>query len=177
MRRDELTARLTLVHERYGADALEACLRDAADQIWAPRMAADLAGPPRERIRNWVEKMAIGHAGAVSVREDAGGWIITLDPCGSCGEQVRTGRYEPPWNFGMVEPGHRIAFGRSDITVYQAHLAVAHTLVPIERTGAPWPAIRCAGRAGRACELLLYRDPASTPPEFYTQVGCRKSTS
>jgi hypothetical protein len=118
--------------------------------------------------------MSVGHNGAVRVREYEDRWVFTLDPCGSCGRQILAGRYEPPWSFGVVEDGAPVGFLRPDTTVYQAHLAVVHTLVPIERIGAPWPAVSCAGLAGRPCELVLYRDPAETDERYFTQVGARR---
>lgn len=174
IRRDHVTAQLTLVHARYGADGLEACLRRATDLIWAPRMARDLACAPTDRVRSWADKMSVGHQGTVSVVEHDDCWVFTLDPCGSCGRQLLAGRYAPPWDFGVVAPGQRVGFLRPDITVYQAHLAVAHTLVPIERTGAPWPAMACSGLAGGPCELVIYRDPARTAQRYYAQVGATR---
>ncbi|MBM9468754.1 hypothetical protein [Nakamurella leprariae] len=171
LRRDAATALVSLVHDRYGPDGLEDCLRHATGLVWRPRMAADLGRPPLVRLRAWAEKMSVGHNGAVSIRAEADRWVIVLDPCGSCGRQLLTGRYRDPWNFRVVAPGHRVGFLRDDITVYQAHLAVAHTMVPIELTGAPWPAMQCAGLAARPCELVLYRDPATTAEPFYAQVG------
>jgi hypothetical protein len=174
LRRDAVTAQLTLVSDCYGAEGLEECLRHAVDLIWIPRMEADLACAPADRVRSWAEKMSIGHNGAVRITEHTDRWVFTLDPCGSCGRQVLSGRYAPPWNFGLVPAGARAGFLRDDITVYQAHLAVAHGLVPIERTGAPWPAISCAGLAGRPCELVIFRDPAATYDSYYEQVGMRR---
>ena len=176
LRRDTVTAQLTLVNERYGPDGLEDCLRHAADLLWVPRMERDLAQPPLVRIRAWAEKMATGHHGSVTVTQHADRWVLTLDPCGSCRRQILGGRYAPPWDFGVVAPGHRVGFFRPDITVYQAHLAVAHTLVPIERRGAPWPAMACSGLGGGACELVIYRDPAATDAVFYEQVGATGPT-
>jgi hypothetical protein len=115
--------------------------------------------------------MSIGHNGAVRITERTDRWVFTLDPCGSCGRQILSGRYAPPWNFGLVAAGARTGFRRDDITVYQAHLAVAHTLVPIERTGSPWPAISCAGLAAQPCELVIFRDLAATDDSYYEQVG------
>jgi len=174
LRRDAVTAQLTLVNDRYGAAGLEDCLRYSADLVWAPRMARDLACPPTERLRNWAEKLAVGHNGAVRIREHPDRWTCILDPCGSCGRQILAGRYAPPWNFGVVADGAAVGFLRPDITVYQAHLAVAHTLVPIERTGAPWPAVSCAGLSAGPCELVLYSDPTATDESYYAQVGARR---
>lgn len=56
IRRDAVTAQLTLVNGRYGADGLEDCLRHATDVIWAPRMARDLARAPVDRLRSWAER-------------------------------------------------------------------------------------------------------------------------
>jgi len=174
LRRDTVTAQLTLVNDRYGPDGLEDCLRHTTELVWVSRMARDLACRPTERLRNWAEKMAVGHNGAVRIREHADRWVFTLDPCGSCGRQILAGRYAPPWNFGVVADGAAVGFERPDITVYQAHLAIAHTLVPIERTGAPWPAISCSGLSTGPCELVLYRDPTDTDNRYYAQVGSRR---
>jgi hypothetical protein len=174
LRRDSATALLSVVHDRYGPEALEDSLRYAAELIWLPRMTADLRYAPRDRLRNWAVKMATGHNGTVSAREEPDHWVITLDPCGSCGRQILAGRYRPPWNFSVVTDGYKVGFLRPDITVYQAHLAVAHTMVPIERTGAPWPAMSCAGLAAGPCEIVLYRDPAQTDARYYEQVGAVK---
>ena len=171
VRRDTLTALLTLVNNAYGADGLDDCLRYATDLIWVPRMQADLAQLPDVRLRSWAEKMAVGHNGGISIVEEPSRWVLTLDPCGSCGRQVLDGRFAPPWNFGVVADGHAVGFLRSDITVYQAHLAIAHTLVPIERTGAPWPAMRCAGLVGRPCELVIYKSSSDTDARYFEQVG------
>lgn len=174
IRRDTVTAQLTLVNERYGPDGLEDCLRHATDLLWVPRMERDLANAPDVRVRAWAEKMATGHHGGVTVTQHDDRWVLTLDPCGSCRRQILAGRYAPPWSFGVVAPGHRVGFLRPDITVYQAHLAVAHTLVPIERRGAPWPAMACSGLDGGACELVIYRDPTQTDVSYYAQVGVDK---
>lgn len=175
MRRDSLTAQLTLVNARYNSDGLEDCLRHAAEMVWVPRMERDLAFSPVERLRNWAEKMSVGHNGSVRVTEFSDRWVLTLDPCGSCGRQVLAGRYKAPWNFGVVADGVPVGFLRPDITVYQAHLAVVHGLVPIERNGAPWPAISCSGLSSTPCELVLYRNPAETDERYYAQVGARRS--
>jgi hypothetical protein len=175
LRRDAATALVTMVHRRYGPDGLEDCLRHATELVWRPRMEADLGRPALVRLRAWAEKMSVGHNGSIRIRREPDGWVLVLDPCGSCGRQLLTGRYREPWNFAVVDPGHRVGFLRDDITVYQSHLAVAHTMVPIETTGAPWPAMACAGLAARPCELVLYRDPAKTDERFYAQVGMTKA--
>ncbi|TDV56424.1 hypothetical protein [Actinophytocola oryzae] len=171
LRRDTVTALLTLVNDTYGTEGLEDCLRYATDVIWAPRMGADLARAPEDRLRSWAEKMSVGHNGGVTVVEEPDRWVFTLDPCGSCGRQILDGRYRDPWRFGVVRGRHPVGFLREDITVYQAHVAMAHTIVPIERVGAPWPAMRCAGLAATPCELAIYRDPHTAGPEYYEQVG------
>lgn len=171
VRRDAVTALLTVVNERYGPTGLEDCLRHATELIWVPRMHADLRRPPEVRLRAWAEKMAVGHNGGVGIVEEPDRWVFTLDPCGSCGRQILDGRYSPPWNFGVVAGRHPVGFLRSDITVYQAHLAVAHTIVPTERLGTPWPAMLCAGLAARPCELAIYKADAPTHRAYYEQVG------
>jgi hypothetical protein len=65
-----------------------------------------------------------------------------------------------------------------DVTVYQAHIAVMHTIMPIERIGAPWPAIDCAkGATGGTCRVMMYKDPRTAAPEHYAMVGMPQPTS
>ena len=34
-----------------------------------------------------------------------------------------------------------------------------HTIMPLERIGAPWPPIHCPKTAGEPCRILFYKDP------------------
>ncbi len=143
--RDTVTAQLTFINAAFGAAGLEECLRAATEAIWVPRMTADIScaavdgcaiGP-----RRWRSATTGRSASGNRTTDGPSRWI----PWGRAGRQILEGRYRPPYGFGVVQGGSSVGVLREDITVYQAHLAVAHTLVPIERIGVPWPAIRCAG--------------------------------
>jgi len=162
---------LSHVYREYGVEALEQCLRFSSEKRWMPWMMEDITHDPRERLRGWVT-LLLGNFAKIRVDEDDEKFTIFQDPCGSCGRQIRDGCYKPPLNLAVVKEKHPITFNNGEVTVYQAHLAVMHTIMPIERIGAPWPAIVCPkGATGGPCRIFLYKNPRTAAPEHYTMVG------
>lgn len=162
---------LSHVYREYGVEALEQCLRFSSEKRWMPWMMEDITHDPRERLRSWVT-LLLGNFAKIRVEEDDEKFTIFQDPCGSCGRQIRDGCYKPPLNLAVVKEKHPIAFNSGEVTVYQAHLAVMHTIMPIERIGAPWPAIVCPkGATGGPCRIFLYKNPRTAAPEHYAMVG------
>ena len=115
--------------------------------------------------------LTVGNFGTLRITEDDEKFIVTQDPCGSCGRQHRDGRYEPPWDFPLITEQCGMNFFNDQLTLYRTHLAVMHTLVPIEKIGAPWPAFKCSGVKGAACQLYLYKNPRTADAQFYQMVG------
>jgi hypothetical protein len=164
---DWVTALLSHVYRRYGVDELEACLRHAGERTLLRWMPRDLANPPEARVRRWAG-MLLGNFAQIRIDEDEQKFAITQQRCGSCGRQLEASSYGPEPGFAIVEEPHAISFGRGGVPVYRTHVAVMHYLMPIERTGVPWPVIECpAGQAAGPCRLLLYKDPARTPPAHW----------
>jgi hypothetical protein len=136
-----------------------------------PWMMEDITHDPQERIRSWIT-LLLGNFAKIRVEEDDEKFTIFQDPCGSCGRQIRDGCYKPPLNLAVVKEKHPITFNSGEVTVYQAHLAVMHTIMPIERIGAPWPAIVCPkGATGGPCRIFMYKNPRAAAPEHYAMVG------
>jgi hypothetical protein len=164
---DWVTALLSHVYRRHGVDELEACLRFAGERTLLRFMPRDLADPAEQRVRRWAD-MLLGNFARIRVEEDAEKFTIHQELCGSCGRQLEAGCYGPEPRFAIVGERHRVAFNRGDVPVYRTHVAVMHYLLPLERTGVPWPVVECpAGRAAGPCRLLIYKDPARTPPAHW----------
>ncbi len=165
---------LSHVYREYGIEALEQCLRFSSEKRWMPWMMDDVTHDPKERLQSWV-KLLLGNFATIRLEEDDEKFTIFQDPCGSCGRQIRNGCYKPPLNLAVVKESHPISYNRGEVTVYQAHLAVMHTIMPIERIGAPWPAIVCPeGASGGPCQIFMYKNPHTAAPEHYEMVGMQK---
>jgi len=172
--REWLSLLLSHVYREYGVDALEKCLRHSSDARWMPWMLEDVTHDVRQRLREWMA-LLLGNFASIRLEEDDEKFILYQDPCGSCGRQIRQGCHAPPVDLAIVKEKHPITFMQGNVTVYQAHLAVMHTIMPIERIGAPWPAIRCpAGASGGPCEIVMFKNPRSAAPEDYSRVGMRQ---
>lgn len=168
---------LSHVYREYGIDALEKCLRDSSDKRWMPWMMDDITQSIEQRLRGWVT-LLLGNFATLRLEEDDEKFTFYQDPCGSCGRQIRQGCHKPPLNLAIVKEKHPITFMEGEVTVYQAHIAVMHTIMPIERIGAPWPAIKCEkGATGGPCEIYMYKDPKTAAPEHYAMVGMQQPSA
>ncbi len=168
---------LSHVYREYGIDALEKCLRYSSDQRWMPWMMDDITHSAQQRLRDWVI-LLLGNFATVRVEEDDEKFTLFQDPCGSCGRQILQGCHKPPLDLAVVKEKHAISFLAGEVTVYQAHIAVMHTIMPIERIGAPWPVINCPkGATGGPCQIFMYKDPRTAAPEHYAMVGMQQPNS
>lgn len=173
--REWLSLLLSHVYREYGIDALEQCLRHSSDARWMPWMMEEVDLDAATRIKTWTALMLANFA-SFRLEEDDEKFTLYQDPCGSCGRQIRQGCHAPPLDLAIVREKHPITFNEGNVTVYQAHLAVMHTIMPIERIGAPWPAIRCpAGATGGPCRIVLYKNARTAAPEDYARVGMRQA--
>ncbi|HMM77268.1 MAG TPA: hypothetical protein PJ986_16295 [Gammaproteobacteria bacterium] len=172
--REWLSLLLSHVYREYGIDALEQCLRHSSGARWMPWMMEEVETDARVRIVNWTALMLANFA-SFRLEEDDEKFTLHQDPCGSCGRQIRMGCHELPLDLAIVKEKHPITFNEGNVTVYQTHLAVMHTIMPIERIGAPWPAIRCpAGATGGPCRIVLFKNAKTAAAEDYERVGLRK---
>ena len=165
---------LSRVYREGAVEALEGCLRHSSEKWWMPTMMRDIALEPAQRLRNWV-KLLLANFATLGVEEDDEKFTIVQAPCGSCSRQVLDGCYGPPLDLAVVREKHPITFNRGDVSVYRSHIAVMHTIMPIERIGAPWPAMVCPeGMSGGPCRVYLYKNPRTAAPEHYQMVGMKR---
>ena len=172
--RDWVTSLMSHVYREHGVEGLNQCLRHSSKKGWMPWMMEDITHDAKTRLRDWVRLLAIGNFASLKIEEDDEKFVITQNPCGSCGRQHRDGRYEPPWNFPLVKEKHPITFNVGDVTTYRTHIAVMHTIMPIERIGAPWPVMECPQTKDGACRVLMYKNPRQAAPKHYAIVGMKQ---
>lgn len=172
--REWLSLLLSHVYREHGVAALAQCLRFSSEKRWMPWMMEDITHDPKRRLQDWIS-LLLGNFATLRVEEDDEKFTIFQDPCGSCGRQIRAGCHKPPLNLAVVKERHPLTFNRGGVTVYQAHIAVMHTIMPIERIGAPWPAIVCPeGENGGPCRIFMYKNPRAAAPEHYAMVGMKQ---
>lgn len=156
---DAVCALLSHVYRTYGVDELEASIRDAGDRTLLAWMPRDIAQAPEDRIRTWTG-MLQGNFATIRVEEDDEKFVITQDPCGSCGRQIASRGFPGSLDLAMVTEVHPITFDRGDVHVYRTHVAVMHFLMPRERLGVPWPVVACPpGDGVGPCRISLYKNP------------------
>ncbi|MCB0995394.1 MAG: hypothetical protein KDB21_09905 [Acidimicrobiales bacterium] len=163
---------LSHIYRTDGAEGLREAIEDVGDRTLLAWMPHDADRPAEVRLRQWAA-MLTGNFASITITEDDAAFTITQDPCGTCTRQVQRGCYDDG-TLALVGDDPLLTFGAGPTPVYRTHVAVMHYLMPIERTGVPWPAIRCPDGAGTGpCRVVLYKDPAATPPEWAArlQVG------
>ena len=165
--RDRVASVLSQVYRAWGPDVLEACIRFAGEQTLLGWMPHDVVRPAEVRVQQWAG-MQKGNFADITVTETDDAFIITLHPCGTCGRQVSDGCYGENLDLAVVAEDHPLTFGTGPAPIYRTHVAVMHYLIPIERTGVPWPVIQCPkGMDAEPCRVMLFKDPEATPPEAY----------
>src|SRR5262245_11755085 len=156
---DAVCALLTHVYRTYGVDVLEQSIRAVGHHTLLAWMPKDIDRPPEVRIRTWAA-MLHGNFAEFTIAEDDEKFVITQDPCGSCGRQLECGAFPGRLDHAIVEEVHPITFDRGELPIYRTHVAVMHFLMPHERIGVPWPVVACPpGTVAGPCRITLYKDP------------------
>jgi hypothetical protein len=155
---DAVCALITHVYRTHGVDALEQSIRAVGEQTLLAWMPRDIERPPEVRIRVWASMMH-GNFAEITVTEDDETFVITQNPCGSCGRQLECGAFPGPFDHATVTEAHPITFDRGNVPIYRTHVAVMHFLMPTERLGVPWPVVACPpGSVAGPCHITLYKD-------------------
>lgn len=172
--RDWASAMLSAVYRGHGLAELEACLRNSSELVWMPWMGFDIDRDTRERVVEWTRLFVVGNFADITVLEDDERITLVQNVCGSCGRQQADGRYGAPWNLAVIDEVGPVTFCRPGVAVYRTHMAVMHTLMPIERIGAPWPAIECNHTGAGGCRIHMYKNTRTAEPRHYEVVGRTK---
>jgi hypothetical protein len=117
--------------------------------------------------------LSVGAFSELQITEEDDRWVVHQLVCGNCGRQLRDRYADASWGLEIVTEQGPLTFGQPQLTIYQTHLAVIHPMYAIDIVGAPWPSFECVGmrRHGDHCRLVVYKDPATTAPEYYAMVG------
>jgi hypothetical protein len=150
---------LSHVYRTGGIDALHDSLRDTGEHLLLSWMPHDVAQSPAKRIRSWA-KMIKGNFASIQIAEDDEKFVITQNPCGTCGRQILERGYPGPLDLAVVTEDDELTFGHGGIPIYRTHISVLHVELPEERRGTPWPVVRCpAGLGAAPCRIFLFKDP------------------
>lgn len=157
--RDRVTMYLSAIYRIYGADAVEAVLRDCGERTFLQRLPAAISDDARTRLTTWVNIWHNNFCG-LRIQEEETRFVVHQTPCGSCGRQISGGRYQPPLDLAVVAEPHAVTLGRGMTPIYRTHVAAYHFLLPLDKIGVPWPVVDCpAGLAAGPCRALIYKDP------------------
>src|SRR5262249_26773733 len=156
---DAVCAQISHVYRTHGIDVLEQSMRTVGDATLLAWMPRDIERPPEVRIHSWAA-MLHGNFAEFTIDEDEEKFVITQEPCGSCGRQLECDAFPGPLDHALVAEAHPITFERGNVPIYRTHVAVMHFLVPEERIGVPWPVVACPrGSVAGPCRITLYKDP------------------
>src|ERR1700733_405761 len=176
LRRDLISDLLGWIYREFGVDGLVAAQEYCAPRGWWKKsMPRDFALDPKQRLSELLFFLTVGAFSEQAVTEEPERWIVHQLVCGNCGRQVRDRYGDGSWGLDIVTEQGPGTFGQPELTIYQTHLAVIHHMYAIDLVGAPWPSFECAGmRAGaEPCQLIVYKDPSQTAPEYYEGGGRR----
>ena len=163
--RDYVSYVLSGIYREYGVEVVAESLRASSEKDWMPWMLEEIENDPKARLTEWAELLAVSNFGSISLREEDDCFVVTQDPCGSCGRQHRGGRYDPGWDLATVAEKHPITYDQGDTTIYRSHIPMMHYIMPLERIGAPWPLIQCPQKKGGTCTITLFKDPRQAVPD------------
>lgn len=169
-----VTATLSFIGKRFGDKVLEEALHEMLAS-WVKQAARDYAkvDSPKRRAQMFAYGLK-GHGVALQIEEDDEKFIFTQQPCGSGGKLVRDGSYGPPRNFYRVHQPQMMTYGKKDWPAYCAH-CIFHEIVGMEETGVPLFVLVPPDRPGeQPCRMLLYKDPANIPAEYFERAGLKK---
>jgi len=168
---------LTDVAATQGEEAVLAEVERAYERLWRPRYAAWWRMTPLERLQLSVEGMR-GHLsgprrrGDVGVAEEHDRYVMTLDPCGSCGILRRgdpeSGRpaHRPA---GTARP-HPWSWQRTGVSWYAVHSPIVMEYLWLREGEPPFRPLEDCDTE-RPCRWFIYKEPALTRPEHYRRQG------
>ena len=170
---DWIGALMSCVYTNQGEEALYEVMRGV--------FGAD--GPPDPREGNFREKVQMvaaalrGHMVPIKIVEDDEKVSLTMEPCGSGEKLLKTGRYEPQYNFTRIQKPHPMTWGMTDFPIYCTHAPVLEIL-SIERYGYPMsPCAPAEKVAQSSCRHCVYKNLDDIPEEVYSRVGKKKPKS
>lgn len=169
----------TEIAERFGEDAIRESVTLAYEHIWKPRYALWSAMTPELRLQLSVEGMRGGHLsgprkrGDVGVSDEGDRYVLSLDPCGSCGVLRRgdpdSGRPAHP-SATNQEPHPWTQF-RTGMSWYSVHSMIALEYIQMSAGGPPLRPVEDCDLPDRPCRWFIYKDPTRPRAIHYQRQG------
>jgi hypothetical protein len=163
----------------FGEDAILESVTLAYEHIWKPRYARWREMTPELRLQLSVEGMRGGHLsgprrrGDVGVADEGDRYVMSLDPCGSCGVLRRgdpdSGR--PPHPSATNREPHRWTQGRTGMSWYSIHSMIALEHIQLAQGEPPLRPLEDCDLADRPCRWFIYKDPTRPRRIHYERQG------
>ena len=170
---------LSEIARAFGEDAVRASVTHAYEHIWKPRYVLWGRMTPEERLQLSVEGMRGGHLsgprhrGDVGITDEGDRYVMSLDPCGSCGILRRgdpdSGRpaHHPA---GNSEP-HPWTWGRTGMSWYSVHSPIALEYIQMGQGLPPLRPLEDCDLPDRPCRWFIYKDLAAARRIHYERMG------
>jgi hypothetical protein len=163
----------------YGEDAVREVVTLAYEHIWKPRYELWPELSPEERLQLSVEGMRGGHLsgprhrGDVGVSDEGDRYVMSLDPCGSCGVLRRgdpdSGRapHQPASNSSP----HPWTQGRTGMSWYSVHSMIALEYIQMADGLPPLRPLEDCDLPDRPCRWFIYKDVTKPRAVHYERQG------
>lgn len=161
----------------WGEQAVYEAVVQAYDRLWKPRYETWFSMSPIERVQLSVEGMrgrmsGPRRRGDVGIREEDDRFVLSFNPCGSCGVLRRgdpdSGR--PPLVTGGNQQPHPWSAFRTGVGWYSLHSPMVMEYLPMSSGLPPFrPLDSCDGHG--PCTWFIYKNPARTRSEHFQKMG------
>jgi len=169
----------TEIAETFGEDAIRESVTLAYEHIWKPRYALWGTMTPELRLQLSVEGMRGGHLsgprhrGDVGVSDEGDRFVMSLDPCGSCGVLRRgdpdSGR--PPHPSATNQTAHPWTQGRTGMSWYSVHSMIALEYIQMSEGLPPLRPVEDCDLPDRPCRWFIYKDVTKPRRIHYERQG------
>ncbi len=169
----------TEIAQSFGEEAILESVTLAYEHIWKPRYAMWSEMSPELRLQLSVEGMRGGHLsgsrhrGDVGVSDEGDRYVMSLDPCGSCGVLRRgdpdSGRSPHP-SATNQEP-HPWTQGRTGMSWYSIHSMIALEYIQMSQGQPPLRPIEDCDLPDRPCRWFIYKDVSKPRRVHYERQG------
>ncbi|HKZ92185.1 MAG TPA: hypothetical protein VJZ50_08590, partial [Candidatus Limnocylindrales bacterium] len=170
---------LAEIAETFGEDAIRESVTLAYEHIWKPRYERWRAMTPELRLQLSVEGMRGGHLsgprhrGDVGVSDEGDRYVMSLDPCGSCGVLRRgdpdSGR--PAHPSATNRQPHAWTQGRIGMSWYSVHSMIALEYIQMSAGDPPLRPLEDCDLPDRPCRWFIYKDATRPRRVHYERQG------
>lgn len=124
-----------------------------------------------------------GRRGDVEIEEREDRYVMSFDPCGSGGRQVRgdeiedtSPRHKSPYDWPLTQEPAVLNHFEPGVCHYCAHCILLTEVMPMRAFGYPVRAVDpprpvTEGQPPQKCSWTVFKDPEGVPDDYYTRVG------